>query len=106
MTAPERIKSRRESLGLDLKAVAAALRMNEPSYWDVESFEDELIDVADFSQAIQLAGMLGTKLLALLGEEFDYASGGRLSFEALRDLILRKDCSRSRLRLAGGGRKL
>jgi hypothetical protein len=90
MSTAAKIKARRESLGLDLKAVAATLAMNEPSYWDLEGHDDELSDVVAFSQAIQLSRLLGVRLLALLDEDFDYAAGSRITFQDLRELILRK----------------
>lgn len=90
MSVAAQIKARRESLSLDLKVVAATLAMNEPSYWDIESYDNEVSDVANFSQALQLSRLLGVRLLALLQQDFDYASGGRISFQDLRDVILRK----------------
>lgn len=90
MSTAAKIKSCRGSLGLDPKAVAATLAMNEPSYWDVEGHDDELSDVVEFSQAIQLSRLLGVRLLALLEEDFDYIAGGRITFQELRELILRK----------------
>ncbi|MBW7896476.1 MAG: hypothetical protein H3C27_15310 [Opitutaceae bacterium] len=81
------IKARREELGLDLKKVAADLSMNEPSYWDIESYDDELSEVAEFAQAIQLARLLRVRLLALLEEDFDYAQACKISFQDLRELI-------------------
>jgi hypothetical protein len=90
MSTAAQIKARRETLGLDHKVVAATLAMNEPSYWDIEGHDDELSEVADFNQAIQLSRLLGVRLLALLEENFDYAVSGRISFQDLRELILRR----------------
>ena len=89
MSVAAQIKFRRESLGLDFKVVAETLAMNEPSYWDIESYDDELCDAAEFSQALQLSRLLDVRLLTLLQQDFDYVSGGRISFQDLRELILR-----------------
>ncbi|ATC63379.1 hypothetical protein CMV30_05100 [Nibricoccus aquaticus] len=90
MSTAEQIKTRRESLGLDPKKMAVSLAMNEPSYWDLEGHDDELSDVAEFSQAIHLSQLLGVRLLALLEENFDYVKSRRLSFQDLHEMILRK----------------
>ena len=90
MSIAAQIKARRENLGLNLKAVAATLAMDEASYWDLEGHDDELTDVADLSQAMQLSHLLGVRLLTLLEEDYDYVVGGRISFQDLREMILRK----------------
>ena len=90
MGVAERIKSRRQSLRLELKAVAEALHLSEGAYRDVENEEDELCDALEFSTAVELARVLNTKLLSLIGEDFDYRQGGRISFEEVRELIVEK----------------
>lgn len=90
MGVPERIKSRRQSLRLEPKALAVALRLSEGAYRDVESDEDELCDVVEFSTALELARLLSAKLLTLIGEDFDYAKGGRINLEEVRELIVDK----------------
>jgi|GEM_PF-5790679 len=90
MGVPERIRSRRQSLRLEPKEVAAALHLSEGAYREIETVEDELCDSLEFSTAVELARVLNTKLLNLMGEEFDYGQGGRISFEEVRELIIEK----------------
>jgi len=44
METANRIKVRRLQIGLDHKTMAAKLEITEPSYWDLEAYEDEVID--------------------------------------------------------------
>ncbi len=90
MGVSERIRSRRQSLRLELKEVAEALHLSEVAYREIEREEDELCDALEFSTAVKLARVLNTKLLDLIGEEFDYVQGGRISFDEVRELIMEK----------------
>lgn len=90
MGVPERIKSRRQSLRLQPQQVAEALNLTEGAYREIENSEDELCDTLELSTAVELARVLNVKLLNLIGEEFDYREGGRISFEEVRELIIEK----------------
>ena len=93
MGTAQLIKTRRQTLGLDPKALAVALKLNEPSYWDLESYDDEIVEVVDIRQALALAKLLDIRLLNLLGEEIDCRRIVPMSFEGLRDFIIQKIAS-------------
>lgn len=54
----ERIKALRQSMGLDLNAVAEALGINNNWCWDLEAYDNEITDTLTLKQVMKLAEVL------------------------------------------------
>jgi transcriptional regulator with XRE-family HTH domain len=65
----ERIQASRLKSALSEEALAGQLGMTIQSYRDLEQHDEELESSASISQALKLADLLRTDVLALLGEE-------------------------------------
>jgi transcriptional regulator with XRE-family HTH domain len=65
----QRIRALRLERALSEQALAAELGMTIQSYRDLEQHDEELESSASISQTLKLAHLLGTDVLALLGEE-------------------------------------
>ena len=64
----ERIRARRESLGLDANDVAKELGLSWSEYYDIEAYDHEFPTVPDLSRAKQLCARLGLDILSLLNK--------------------------------------
>ncbi len=89
MSVPDSIRILRERKGFSPEEMAQRIWMHKPSYYDLESYEDEWKDVAEISQLLELARILETPILELIEEE-ENAPPKALSFPDLADLIRRK----------------
>lgn len=95
-TVPDTIRHLREQTGLSRQEVAKRIWMNTPSYYDLETYEDEWEDVAELGQLLELSRILETPLLTIVGESVANIHE-QLSFPSLADLI-RQEVTEGRVR--------
>ena len=67
MTINDRIRRRREALGMSDVEVAQRVGLSMHEYYDVEAYPDEFTDVLHVAEAKRLADVLGLDLLELVG---------------------------------------
>jgi transcriptional regulator with XRE-family HTH domain len=76
MTVSKRIKTLRKRAGLSPAAVASAIGLNLPSYYDLESYEDEWESAVNLSHFRVLAKILNVSPLELAGVSEDGLCAG------------------------------
>jgi transcriptional regulator with XRE-family HTH domain len=92
-TVPETIRRAREQMGLSPQEVAERIRMNVPSYFDLEATLDDWEHAVHLGQLLELSRILDTPLLELLGEHANEVSSP-LSFPEMAELILEQIAER------------
>jgi hypothetical protein len=65
----EAIRAAREATGKDPGELAAALDMSYESYRDIETYDDEIISVVSFREAVTLANLLELDLRRMFGAD-------------------------------------
>jgi len=84
MGTAERIREARWQVGLDSSQLASTLGITIPAYDDLEAYDNELANCLSVGQARQLAALLRTSVLDLLGERCPEAP---ISVSELRQLV-------------------
>lgn len=90
MTPNERIRKRREELGLTQAEVAAQAGLGIYAYGDIELHKDEAYTVADLGAMRRICALLGLDLLSLFGVDCASCAGGAVAddFPQLRDRLI------------------
>lgn len=86
MSVPDSIRMLREQKGFSPEEMARRIRMSKPSYYDLESYEDEWKGAVETSQLLELARILETPILKMIKED-EIASKQAISFPDLADFI-------------------
>lgn len=84
----DRVRERREALGITEGEAETCLDINSHWYWDLEHFDDELTMTLSLAQVSRLCTLLRMEPFELLGEE---PPQRHVSPAELRDLV-REDC--------------
>lgn len=78
MNISDRVSERRESLDISAEDMAQRLRINFPSYLDIEGYNEELMELVDLYVVKKLVKILQFDLLNLLQIECGFCGQGRL----------------------------
>jgi hypothetical protein len=78
------ISEAREKLGLQPEAVASAVQITTPHYYDVENHQSELFHGLSLKQVILLSHLLHVPLQSMFSGERSFGSSGRLMDLAVR----------------------
>jgi DNA-binding XRE family transcriptional regulator len=78
-----RLRTAREQAGRSLDEMAALLGVTREAYWDLESYDDEVLTCLSLAQVVVLCRTLGLAPRALFAEESGDEPGA-ITLEALR----------------------
>jgi transcriptional regulator with XRE-family HTH domain len=76
----ERLAEARNTSGREIGELAALLGVSYEAYWDLESFDEEIVDTISFDQLIKLCRAIGLEPRSFFASgDLGYASFGELA---------------------------